>query len=220
MGHTVRANGCTNGFWKIVVTQALRGAATAVFTFLLLTSAAAMAQSVAVVVNVEGKVQRTNDGTSARVTMLQLVSANETLVLTDGAKLVLLYMATGHEYSLLGPATARVGAASVAVLEGKDAVLRSPLIDKVVHLRPDRIVQAGMVMRNPPALEPGSSRASQQATSVEIELRRPALGASISERTVYGLWLEHVGAMIEARVVWRELAAERPEEAALVARAR
>jgi hypothetical protein len=48
---------------------------------------------------------------------------------------------------------------------------------------------------------------------------RPRADASVSERVVYGLWLEQEGLAGEARELWRTLAAARPGAAALGARA-
>jgi hypothetical protein len=48
----------------------------------------------------------------------------------------------------------------------------------------------------------------------------PDAGAAFSDRLVYGLWLEQVGALGEARQLWQQLAEERPYDEALLARAR
>jgi hypothetical protein len=48
----------------------------------------------------------------------------------------------------------------------------------------------------------------------------PDAGAAFSDRVVYGLWLEQAGALGEARQVWQALAEQRPDDDALVARAR
>ena len=51
-------------------------------------------------------------------------------------------------------------------------------------------------------------------------LARPPDGATFSARMVYALWLEQANATGEARQLWEALARERPDEAALSARAR
>jgi hypothetical protein len=49
---------------------------------------------------------------------------------------------------------------------------------------------------------------------------RPTDGAAFSDRLVYALWLEQVGAVGEARQMWQSLAEQRPDDDALTARAR
>lgn len=48
---------------------------------------------------------------------------------------------------------------------------------------------------------------------------KPTDTATFSQRTTYALWLEHVGAVGEARQAWNVLAQERPSENVLVTRA-
>jgi hypothetical protein len=54
----------------------------------------------------------------------------------------------------------------------------------------------------------------------EAQRLTPDASAAFSDRLVYGLWLEQVGALGEARQVWQALAEQRPDDDALVARAR
>lgn len=54
----------------------------------------------------------------------------------------------------------------------------------------------------------------------EARQAAPAAGAAFADRLVYGLWLEQVGALGEARQVWQALAEERPDDPALAARAK
>ena len=49
---------------------------------------------------------------------------------------------------------------------------------------------------------------------------RPSATASFADRVIQGLWLEQIGAIGEARQQWETLAAERPGEAAVLARSR
>ena len=179
----------------------------------------AQAQSVAVIANVEGEVHFTHAVATAPATMLQLVSADSALKLASGGKVVLLYLTTGHEYTMLGPATARIDATALTVIDGKAATLRIPPPEKAVKLRPERIVQAGMVMRAGPASAPAAPMTGE-VTPGHIESRRPPPRAPIEERVAFALWLEDIGAMTEAKAVWRELAAERPKQEALASRAR
>ena len=179
----------------------------------------AKAQSVAVIANVEGEVHFTHAVSTAPATMLQLVSADTVMKLGNSGKVVLLYLATGHEYSLLGPATSRIDTTSLTVIDGKAATLRIPPPEKALKLRPERIVQAGMVMRLVAASAPVAPMTGA-VTPGHIESRRPPPRAPIEERVAFALWLEDIGAMTEARTVWRELAAERPEQEALASRTR
>lgn len=54
----------------------------------------------------------------------------------------------------------------------------------------------------------------------EAKRVRPTDGAAFSDRLVYALWLEQVGATGEARQMWQSLADQRPDDDALTARAR
>ena len=54
----------------------------------------------------------------------------------------------------------------------------------------------------------------------EAKRVRPTDGAAFSDRLVYALWLEQVGAVGEARQMWQALADQRPDDDALTARAR
>lgn len=60
------------------------------------------------------------------------------------------------------------------------------------------------------------------ADDVGAEARRvrPAADAPFSDRLVYALWLDQAGATGEARQAWQALAAQRPDDDALAARAR
>ena len=180
----------------------------------------AQAQSVAVIANVEGEVHFPHAVSTAPATMLQLVSADSALKLASGGKVVLLYLTNGHEYTMVGPATARIDATALTVIDGKAATLRIPPPEKVVKLRPERIVQAGMVMRSGPASAAPAAPMTGEITPGHIESRRPPSRAPIEERVAFALWLEDIGALTESRAVWRELAAERPKQEALASRAR
>jgi hypothetical protein len=70
---------------------------------------------------------------------------------------------------------------------------------------------------------PGASASFNLAPeSLRDEARRltPEASAAFADRLVYGLWLEQVGALGEARQLWRQLAELRPDDDALAARAR
>lgn len=59
-----------------------------------------------------------------------------------------------------------------------------------------------------------------QALRDEARDLSPDSGAPFADRLVYGLWLEQVGALGEARQLWQSLVEERPDDEALAARAR
>jgi hypothetical protein len=76
-----------------------------------------------------------------------------------------------------------------------------------------------------PAAAPASASSANfnlapQDLRDEAQRLTPDTGAAFSDRLVYGLWLEQAGALGEARQVWQALAEQRPDDDALVARAR
>jgi hypothetical protein len=124
---------------------------------------------------------------------------------------VLLWARTGDEFVLEGAATARIEAAAPAAVSGAAAVRRSVPTGREVRVSPVRLMQGGVVLRD--------SGVIPRVAPEVIEQRRPPSDAPFHERVAYGLWLEEVNAVPQAQAWWRALAAERPDDPALAAKA-
>jgi hypothetical protein len=109
----------------------------------LLVSAAAAAQGVAMVTDVSGKV---GPGT---VTILSEIAVDARLRLEPGAKLVALYIKSGDEYILTGPAQVQFQAAGPNVITGAKPQKRASPVGKggAVTIKPVGVTQAAYVMR-------------------------------------------------------------------------
>ena len=176
------------------------------------------AQPVAVVVDTAGAGSvKVGDATN-KAAIFELLPAYAVLQLGASGRMVVLYMRSGDEFTIDGPSTVSVGASQLVAMDGRAPVRRTPPAGQEVRLRPERVAQGGVVMRGVAA--PRMADAATAPSSREIEQRRPASGATVAARVAYGLWLEDAGAAAEARAVWRELATEFPDQAALVQRAR
>jgi hypothetical protein len=118
-------------------------AATAVLW--LSAAGAARAQNVAIVTDVSGKVVA-----QAPVTILSEIAADARLKLEPGSRLVVVYIKSGDEYTLSGPAQAqfRVGGPEVAS-GAKPQRKANPLgKDSGVMIRPLSVAQGAFVMRS------------------------------------------------------------------------
>jgi hypothetical protein len=190
----------------------------ALWLLLLLAGAACCAQQVAVVVDGGGGVGRVFSASGSRnVETLELLSAG-TRVQVDGVgQIVVLYLLSGMEFSFTGPGVFEIGNAQLIALSGNPPVLRTPTPGKEIRLRTQRTAQGGVVLRSVAAETPGAASAPG---SVDIDARRPAADAALAGWVAYALWLDEMQAVDEAKAVWRRLAAERPLDPALAARAR
>ena len=63
----------------------------------------------------------------------------------------------------------------------------------------------------------GDFSVASPALRTEAESLRPAEGSSVSDRVAYAAWLDNAQLKDEARLYWRALAAERPDDARLKA---
>jgi hypothetical protein len=102
--------------------------------FALALSGAAAAASVAFVTDVQGGAKRSGGG---KVEFLSEVAEGATLVLDKGARVNLMYTASGHEFALAGPGDFKVGAAEVVAGTGAAAPQR-----RTVSVRPAPAVVA------------------------------------------------------------------------------
>ena len=105
----------------------------------------AFAQSVALVIDVSGKV--TGPGP---VTILSEIAADARVQLEPGAKLTALYIKSGDEYILTGPSQVQFQAGGPKVLSGAVPQKRASPVGKggSVTIKPVNVAQAAYVMRS------------------------------------------------------------------------
>lgn len=106
--------------------------------------ALAVAQSVALVTDVSGRVSGT-----APVSILSEIAADARVQVDAGARLVAIYLKSGDEYTFTGPAQVQFRAAEPLVLSGgKPQRKANPLGGgSNVTIRPVKVAQAAFVMR-------------------------------------------------------------------------
>jgi hypothetical protein len=172
---------------------------------------------VAIVVDATGVVQIGSGAEAHAVRTLELLSAGANLHINASARVVVLYLASGAEYSSVGLGLLEVGDSQLTALSGAPPSRWVPPPGTEVRLRVDRVVQGGVAMRKIglPEATSGSERIQP-----DLESRRPAANAPFAKRVAYSLWLEDVGAWEEARAAWRGLALERPTDEGIARRAR
>lgn len=181
---------------------------------LALATGAAAAQPVAVLLDAGPGVSVKGEAGVARATLMHRLAAQDELRLAAASRAVLLMLSSGDEWQLEGPATARIERSGPVALSGHTPTRRSVPAGRELRVSPEKLVQGGLVLRAPPP--PPVPTVAPEV----IEQRRPPAGAPIDERIAFALWLESVDALAEAKAAWRALAAERPDEPALAARAR
>lgn len=184
---------------------------------LLWVAATCRAQPVAVVVD-GGSVGRVFSASGSRnLETLELLNAG-TRVQVDGvARIVVLYLRSGMEFSFDGPGIVEVGTAQLIALSGNPPQLRAPTPGKEIRLRTQGTAQGGVVLRSMGTQPPASAAAMRRE---DIDARRPEADAPLASWVAYALWLDEMQAFDEAKALWRRLAAERPSDPALAARAR
>jgi hypothetical protein len=177
---------------------------------------ACWASPVAVVVDRTGDVSIEALGASRQVASLETLNVGARVTLVNHGRLVVLFMPSGHEFTVMAPSRVEINDAELTLLSGTAPILRIPKAGGEVRLRPDRVEQGGIVLRGTaPVSSPPDS-----ALSEEIDRRRPEPGASWASRVAFALWLDDVGAKMESRQAWRTLALERPEDMAVARRGR
>jgi hypothetical protein len=118
--------------------------ASALASTTLLAAMPAAAQSIAIVTDVSGKVSG-----PAPVSILSEIAADARLQLAAGARLVALYLKSGDEYLLTGPAQVQFQAGGPNVLSGAKPQKRASPVGKGsnVTIKPVNVAQAAYVMR-------------------------------------------------------------------------
>jgi hypothetical protein len=198
-------------------------------------STAVCAQPVAVVTDRAGEVSMDRAGAPQPVALLEVLNVGSRLKLANASRLALLFMQTGHQYTVDGPGLVEVGATQLVALAGAAPVLHLPPTGTEFRLRPGRVALGGIVLRSMKPSDPAAGDGAKptqlsdtaavprkevaSATDAEIEQHRPHPGASFATRVAFALWLDDVGATAEARQAWRALSEERPDDAVLVRRA-
>ena len=111
-------------------------------------SAGPAAEPVAMITDIQGKVEPTSGGAAPAI--LASVNPGATLSVGDGGNLVVVYFGSGKEFAVKGPATVRFGAAGPEMLAGAAPQTRDPLMGKVAgagKIKPVGKIQAAVVMR-------------------------------------------------------------------------
>ena len=124
-------------------------ATAACLLFLLAVPVAGRAEPVAMVTDLTGKVSAS--GTAGGVTILAEIEADARVVLEPGARLVAIYLKSGDEYSVAGPAQVQFGRDGLRGVSGAKPVKRaSPLVggNQDIRIRPGVVTQAAFVMRS------------------------------------------------------------------------
>ena len=108
-------------------------------------SAPAMAQNVAMVTDVSGRVTG-----QVPVTILSEIRADSRMQVEPGSRLVVIYLASGDEYTFTGPAQIQFNAAEPQVVSGAKFQKKSSPLGKGsnVTIRPVNVAQAAFVMRS------------------------------------------------------------------------
>jgi hypothetical protein len=119
--------------------------ATAVVVFGLAAAGAARAQNVAIVTDISGKV-----AAQEPVTILSEIAADARMQMEAGSRLVVIYVKSGDEYTLAGPAQVQFRASGPEVAGGaKPQRKASPLgKESGVTIRPLAVAQGAFVMRS------------------------------------------------------------------------
>jgi hypothetical protein len=189
----------------------------ATLCLLLCAGAACRAQPVAVVVD-GGAMGRVFSASGARnLETLELLTAGTRVQIDGVARIVVLYLRSGMEFSFDGPGIIEVGNAQLVALSGNPPVLRAPAPGKEIRLRTHGTAQGGVVLRSIGAPASASAATASREAS---DTRRPDADAALASWVAYALWLDEIQAFDEAKAIWRRLAAERPTDPALAARAR
>ena len=259
----------------------------------------AYAQPVAMVTDLTGKAQIQGDAQKTNVSILAEIDADRQIRLEPGATLVAIYLKSGHEYSVRGPALIQFKAEAPVALSGNAPQQRASTLtkDPQIRIKPMGVVQGALVMRSarpgarlkllspngakildlnpafrwqgienvttyqfeliddsgktlletpvegtalklPPQIllkegatytwevsvrtadgrkysSAGDFGVAPADLRARIESLRPRKNSQLSERVAFAAWLEQLELKEEARKYWKDLSAERPEDARL-----
>ena len=125
-------------------TTRLRGWIMTIALGLALAPAWAAAQNIVIVTDVSGNVSG-----QEKIAMLSELGANTRLQIDGGGKLVVIYLASGDEYSFTGPAQVLLQTSGPQMLSGAIPQKKTSLLGKnsAVIVKPVHVTQAAVVMR-------------------------------------------------------------------------
>lgn len=115
-------------------------------------AAPAGAEPVAMITDLQGKVQSQADGRPAgeAPAILASVESGAVMQVAEGGALVVVYFQSGKEFTFKGPSTVRFAGAGPEVVTGNKPESRDPLMGKVAgagKIKPVGKIQAAVVMR-------------------------------------------------------------------------
>ena len=136
--------------WAVVVESTIAFALTLV---LALHTGDTRAASVAMATDVQGKVSTSAGGAKRDVEILSEIADGAQVELAPSAQLVAVYLKSGEEFTLSGPAVARFTEAAPQSISGAVPVRRASALEKGkgVRIRPVGVAQAAVVMRGRPS---------------------------------------------------------------------
>jgi len=114
-------------------------------------AASAGAETVAMVTDATGGVTLQAGSGKGDITILAEIDANARLQLAPAANVVVMYLRSGDEYTMRGPAVIEFSATAPVAVSGAQPVKRSsPLATggAAVRIKPMRVTQAALVMRS------------------------------------------------------------------------
>lgn len=164
-------------------------------------SAGPAAEPVAMITDLQGKVEPTSGGAAPAI--LASVNPGATLSVGDGGNLVVVYFGSGKEFAVKGPATVKFNANGPEMLAGAAPAVRDPLMGKVAgagKIKPVGKIQAAVVMRG--AKESSKIKFETLAGTRVLDARPEFRWQGPSDGLSYNLELsDEVGAvMLEQKV--------------------
>jgi hypothetical protein len=119
------------------------------FVLLLALPAAAQPATIALVSDLEGKATLTAAGHSAPAQILSDIAAGAQVQLASGARLVILYLDGGAEFTFKGPSQIEFKPDKPEVINGAPPAVRVPAQGSGVRLKPAGLGQGALVLRSP-----------------------------------------------------------------------
>lgn len=119
--------------------------------WLFVWTAPARSESVAMITDIAGVITEQAASVKRDVTILAEIEPSTRLQLSDAARLVVIYLGSGDEYTMRGPALIEFRASEPVAVSGAQPVRRaSPLAARgaAVRIRPVGVTQAVLVMRS------------------------------------------------------------------------
>lgn len=116
-------------------------------------------EQVAMLTDVEGQVRLAGEPGSGRLAILSDIRKDAQVQLDQGARMVAVYLKSGQEYECKGPALLRFTANQLESLSGNAPQLRGVVLSQSggnVRIKPVRVIQAAVVMRDAKMAKPPS----------------------------------------------------------------